>query len=201
MPTMRPHCCARSTSRRRMSWASRWAARSRSIWRCAIPSSCAACPRAARGGVGHLLPHDGGHVALDGRQDAPDERSFYDAFFLWVYTPRELTTTAPVDQIIAEAMAFPHQAARPRRCSARSTRFTRRTTLMDRLGEISVPTLVIASTYDLVDPPRQGRAVADDDSGCAVRAPSRGRGAPAVPGGAGRVQRDGRCLLARVGPY
>ena len=39
---------------------------------------------------------------------APDERSFYDAFLLWVYT-RRAHDDGTVARVIDEAMAFPHQ--------------------------------------------------------------------------------------------
>ena len=39
---------------------------------------------------------------------APSERAFFEAFFTWVYTPRAHADGA-VDDLVAEAMAFPHQ--------------------------------------------------------------------------------------------
>ncbi len=41
-------------------------------------------------------------------QVAPSERAFYEAFFTWVYTPRA-HADGTVDQIVEEALAFPHQ--------------------------------------------------------------------------------------------
>jgi pimeloyl-ACP methyl ester carboxylesterase len=39
---------------------------------------------------------------------APSERAFFEAFFTWVYTPRA-HGDGSVDQIVEEALAFPHQ--------------------------------------------------------------------------------------------
>jgi pimeloyl-ACP methyl ester carboxylesterase len=39
---------------------------------------------------------------------APNERAFYEAFFTWVYTPRA-HADGSVDQIVEEALAFPHE--------------------------------------------------------------------------------------------
>src|ERR687892_727380 len=39
---------------------------------------------------------------------APSERAFFEAFFTWVYTPRA-HADGTVDQIVEEALAFPHQ--------------------------------------------------------------------------------------------
>ena len=93
---------------------------------------------------------------------APSERAFFEAFFTWVYTPRA-HADGTVDQIVAEAMAFPHQQplegfqAQVDACASHDTE--------DRLAEIGVPTLVLAGEFDTIrhpDPaarwPRQSRA-------------------------------------------
>ena len=90
--------------------------------------------------------------------EAPSERAFYDAFLVWVYTARA-HEDGTVDQIIEESMAFPHQ--QPPEAMQRAIDAFRDHDLMDRLGEIAVPTLVIAGSEDRVTPPRLGRAVAD----------------------------------------
>jgi pimeloyl-ACP methyl ester carboxylesterase len=95
-------------------------------------------------------------------EGAPDERSFYEAFLVWVYTARA-HEDGTVDEIINEAMAFPHQ--QPPEAMQRAIDAFRDHDLMDRLGEISTPTLVIASTEDIITPPRLGRAVAEQIPG------------------------------------
>jgi pimeloyl-ACP methyl ester carboxylesterase len=88
---------------------------------------------------------------------APSERAFYEAFFTWVYTPRA-HANGSVDQIVEEALAFPHQQsveafqAQVDVCRAHDT--------ADRLSEIAAPTLVLSGEFDVILPPRFGRAVA-----------------------------------------
>ena len=89
---------------------------------------------------------------------APDERSFYEGFFVWVYT-RRAHDDGTVDQIIADAMEFPHQ--QPPEAMQRAIDAFRDHDLLDRLPEIAAPTLVISGSDDLVAPPRLGRQVAD----------------------------------------
>jgi pimeloyl-ACP methyl ester carboxylesterase len=89
---------------------------------------------------------------------APDERSFYDAFLLWVYT-RRAHDDGTVDQIIEESMAFPHQ--QPPEAMQRAIDAFRDHDLLDRLPDIAAPALVIAGEYDLVTPPALGRQVAE----------------------------------------
>jgi pimeloyl-ACP methyl ester carboxylesterase len=89
---------------------------------------------------------------------APGERAFFEAFFTWVYTPRA-HTDGTVDQIIEEALAFPHQQsveafqAQVDVCLEHDT--------ADRLSEIAAPTLVMAGELDTILPPRFGRDVAE----------------------------------------
>jgi pimeloyl-ACP methyl ester carboxylesterase len=88
---------------------------------------------------------------------APSERTFYEAFFTWVYTPRAHADRS-VDQIVEEALAFPHQAsveafqAQVDVCLAHDT--------AERLSEIAAPTLVLSGELDVILPPRFGRSVA-----------------------------------------
>jgi pimeloyl-ACP methyl ester carboxylesterase len=88
---------------------------------------------------------------------APSERAFFEAFYTWVYTPRA-HADGTVDQIVEEALAFPHQQsleafqAQVDACLAHDT--------AGRLGRIAVPTLVLAGELDTILPPRCGRAVA-----------------------------------------
>jgi pimeloyl-ACP methyl ester carboxylesterase len=88
---------------------------------------------------------------------APSERAFFEAFFTWVYTPRA-HADGTVDQIVEEALAFPHQQpveafqAQVDVCLAHDT--------SDRLAEIAAPTLVLSGELDLILPPRFGRSVA-----------------------------------------
>ena len=89
---------------------------------------------------------------------APDERSFYEGFLVWVYT-RRAHDDGTVARIIDDAMAFPHQ--QPPEAMQRAIDSFRDHDLLDRLVDIVVPTLVIAGEHDLVTPPRLGREVAD----------------------------------------
>jgi pimeloyl-ACP methyl ester carboxylesterase len=89
---------------------------------------------------------------------APSDRAFLEAFFVWIYTARA-HESGLVDQIIDGALAFPHSQSLEslhRQIDA----FVDHSTV-DRLGEISVPTLVVAGGQDLICPPRLGRVVAD----------------------------------------
>jgi pimeloyl-ACP methyl ester carboxylesterase len=89
---------------------------------------------------------------------APSERAFFEAFFTWVYTPRA-HGDGTVDEIVEEAMAFPHQQpldafqAQVDACASHDT--------ANRLARIAVPTLVLAGEFDNILPPRCSRAVAD----------------------------------------
>jgi pimeloyl-ACP methyl ester carboxylesterase len=89
---------------------------------------------------------------------APSERAFFEAFFTWVYTPRA-HADGSVNQIVEEAIAFPHEQsveafqAQVDVCRAHDT--------TDRLQEITAPTLVLAGEFDVILPPRFGRVVAD----------------------------------------
>src|SRR5918998_5576044 len=89
---------------------------------------------------------------------APSERAFLGGFFTWVYTPRA-HADGTVDQIVEEALVFPHQQsveafqAQVDACLAHDT--------VDRLSQITAPTLVLAGELDVILPPRFGRFVAD----------------------------------------
>jgi pimeloyl-ACP methyl ester carboxylesterase len=93
---------------------------------------------------------------------APSERAFYEAFFTWVYTPRA-HADGSVEQVVEEALAFPHQQsveafqAQVDACLGHDT--------ADRLSQIDAPTLVRAGGLDIIFPPRFGRAVADSIPG------------------------------------
>jgi pimeloyl-ACP methyl ester carboxylesterase len=88
---------------------------------------------------------------------APSERAFFEAFFTWVYTPRA-HADGSVAEIVEEAIAFPHQQsveafqAQVDVCRSHDS--------VDRLAEIAVPTLVLSGEFDVILPPRFGRAVA-----------------------------------------
>ncbi|MFF9219706.1 alpha/beta fold hydrolase [Streptomyces viridosporus] len=89
---------------------------------------------------------------------APSERAMLEAFFLWVYTPRA-HADGTVDRIIEDTLAFPH----PQSVDAfqrQIASFADHDTL-DRLAEITAPTLVLAGELDIAAPPRLGRVVAD----------------------------------------
>lgn len=86
-----------------------------------------------------------------------------------------------MDQIIEEALAFPHQQsvaafqAQVDVCLAHNT--------VDRLSRVAVPTLVLAGERDVILPPRFGHAVADaiptrSSRRCGTRRISRSRRSP-----------------------
>jgi pimeloyl-ACP methyl ester carboxylesterase len=90
---------------------------------------------------------------------APSERAFYEAFFTWVYTPRA-HDDGTVDQIVEEALAFPHQQSVEAFQAQVDVCLTHDTA--DRLSQITAPTLVVAGELDMILPPRFGRFVADE---------------------------------------
>lgn len=95
---------------------------------------------------------------------APSERAMLEAFFLWVYTPRA-HADGTVDRIIEETLTFPHSQsveAFQRQLASFSSHDT-----LDRLAEITVPTLVLSGELDIATPPRLGRVVAEGIPGAA----------------------------------
>ena len=91
-------------------------------------------------------------------ESAPSERAMLEAFFLWIYTARA-HEDGTVAQIIDEALAFPHPQS-PEGFRRQLAAWRPHDTL-DRLHQISVPTLVVAGEADVGTPPRLGRAVAE----------------------------------------
>jgi pimeloyl-ACP methyl ester carboxylesterase len=89
---------------------------------------------------------------------APSERAFYEAFFTWVYTPRA-HDDGTVDEIVEEALAFPHPQAVEAFQAQVDVCLAHDTT--DRLWQIAAPTLVLSSELDAIFPPRFGRSVAE----------------------------------------
>ena len=89
---------------------------------------------------------------------APSERAFLEAFFVWIYTPRA-HADGTVDQIIEEALAFPHKPS-PEAIQRTIDAFVAHETA-DRLQDIVAPTLVLAGARDICTPPRFGRVVAE----------------------------------------
>jgi len=91
-------------------------------------------------------------------ESAPSERAFLEAFYTWIYTPRA-HEDGTVQQIIDEVLAFPHPL------SADALQRTLDAFMayddVDRLPDITVPTLVLTGELDLICPPRHGRVVAD----------------------------------------
>ncbi len=89
---------------------------------------------------------------------APSERKMLEAFLLWIYTPRA-HEEGMVEQIIEEAMSFPHPQSPEgfrRQLEAWKVHDT-----FDRLPQIDVPTLVVAGEIDMITAPRYGKIVAD----------------------------------------
>ena len=89
---------------------------------------------------------------------APSERAMLEAFFLWIYTPRA-HNEGVVDQIIEEALAYPHPQS-PEAFKAQLAPFRTHDTL-DRLHRITAPTLVVSGGLDIITPTPLGRVVAD----------------------------------------
>ena len=90
--------------------------------------------------------------------DAPSERAMLEAFFLWVYTGRA-HNDGTVDQIIDEALAYPHPQSSDA-FKAQLEAFRGHNT-SGRLGAVSAPTLVVSGGRDIMTPSHLGRAVAD----------------------------------------
>jgi pimeloyl-ACP methyl ester carboxylesterase len=89
---------------------------------------------------------------------APSERAFLEGFFLWIYTARA-HNDGTVDQIIEEALAFPHKQ-RPEDTQRFLDAFLDHDT-SDRLPQIAAPTLVLAGGRDMTSRPALCRAVAE----------------------------------------
>jgi pimeloyl-ACP methyl ester carboxylesterase len=93
---------------------------------------------------------------------APSERAMLEAFFLWIYT-RRAHEDGTVNQIIEEALAFPHPQS-PEAFQRQLAIWMAHDT-MDRLSEITAPTLVVAGERDIACPPCFGRVVAEQIPG------------------------------------
>jgi pimeloyl-ACP methyl ester carboxylesterase len=89
---------------------------------------------------------------------APSERQFLEAFFLTIYTPRA-HNDGTVDQIVEEALAFPHKQETEDLQSFIDAFLDYDST--DRLPQIAAPTLVLAGGRDIQMRPPLCRAVAD----------------------------------------
>jgi pimeloyl-ACP methyl ester carboxylesterase len=90
---------------------------------------------------------------------APDERSFLEWFYLWIYT-RRAHADGTVAAIIDEALAFPHKPS-PEAIQRMIDAFVSHEGTSDRVRDIAVPTLVIAGGRDAATPPELGRPVAE----------------------------------------
>jgi pimeloyl-ACP methyl ester carboxylesterase len=88
---------------------------------------------------------------------APSARAFFDAFFTWVYTP-QAHADGTVEQLVEEAMGFPHQQSVEAFQAQVDVCLTHDTA--GRLSEIAAPTLVLSSEFDTILPPRFGQCVA-----------------------------------------
>jgi pimeloyl-ACP methyl ester carboxylesterase len=124
---------------------------------------------------------------------APSERAFFEGFFTWVYTPRA-HADGSVDQIVEEALAFPHQqSVEAFSGTGRRLPHTRygRPPLADRAADARP---LRGTRHHHAAARRSIRRRGDPER--AVRGHARG-GPPALPGGPGRVQRPRRRFLAR----
>ncbi len=90
---------------------------------------------------------------------APDERTFLEAFFLWIYTARA-HNDGTVDQFIEEVLAFPYKQSTEDLQRFLDAFFEHPGTT-DRLPQITAPTLVLAGGRDLTMRPEVCRAVAE----------------------------------------
>ena len=91
--------------------------------------------------------------------EALSERSFLEWFYVWVYT-RRAHDDGTVAQIIHDVEAFPHKPS-PEALKYMIDAYVSHEGTADRLGEIHVPTLVIAGAQDIMTPPALGRVVAE----------------------------------------
>jgi pimeloyl-ACP methyl ester carboxylesterase len=89
---------------------------------------------------------------------APSERAFLEGFFLDIYTPRA-HNDGTVDQIIEDALAFPHKQATENLQRSLDAFLDHDTS--DRLPQITAPTLVLAGGLDTTSRPQLCRAVAE----------------------------------------
>ncbi|MGY1638312.1 alpha/beta fold hydrolase [Geodermatophilus sp. SYSU D00742] len=89
---------------------------------------------------------------------APDERTFLESFYLWIYTPRAHNDGTVAD-FIDEVIAFPHKQSPEdvHRFLADIWAFDS----TDRLPRVTAPTLVLAGGRDPTARPHLGRAVAE----------------------------------------
>ena len=174
----RRRAARRSASSGPTSWDSPAAAPPPRSWPCATPkSSTASCSISTWARPDVFL-----RTAMEAwtwlPEAAPSERKMLEAFFLWIYTPRA-HEEGMVEQIIEEAMAFPHPQSPEgfrRQLEAWKVHDT-----FDRLPQINVPTLVVAGEIDMITAPRYGQDRRRSDPGRRVRRAAR-RGPPAVPG-------------------
>ena len=91
-------------------------------------------------------------------EEAPSERAFLEAFFLWIYSPRA-HNDGTVALFIEEVLAFPHKQS-PEDVLRFLNAFVDHDTT-DRLSQIAAPTLVLAGGRDLLMRPELCREVAD----------------------------------------
>jgi pimeloyl-ACP methyl ester carboxylesterase len=117
-------------------------------------ASCSSAPTPARTLSSVPSSTSGAGCPRRRRASAPSTR----AFFIWVYTPRA-HADGTVDQIVEEALAFPHQQSVEAFQAQVDVCLTHDT--VDRLPQITAPTLVLAGELDVILPPRLGRVVAD----------------------------------------
>ncbi|MGY1706959.1 alpha/beta fold hydrolase [Geodermatophilus sp. SYSU D00697] len=90
--------------------------------------------------------------------NAPDERTFLQSFFLWIYTPRA-HNDGTVAAFIDEVVAFPHKQSAEDVHRFLADIWHHDST--ERLPRVTAPTLVLAGGIDPTARPHLGRAVAE----------------------------------------
>jgi pimeloyl-ACP methyl ester carboxylesterase len=90
--------------------------------------------------------------------NAPAERDFLEAIFLWIYT-RRAHLDGTVGFLLEETLAFPHPPSPEALQRTIDALMVHRTA--DRLPAVTAPTLVVSGSEDILTPPHYGREVAD----------------------------------------
>jgi pimeloyl-ACP methyl ester carboxylesterase len=99
-----------------------------------------------------------GWAALAGR--VPVEERFRHVLYPWVYSPKFFETKQNVETAFQRALAYPHQS-KPEGIARQARGIPAwNGTRTTRLGDIKVPTLVLAGKDDILTPPSFAKALA-----------------------------------------